>query len=423
MKSSLPFGEARWWADGFLAAGAALNFADRAAMSAVLPALRTEFGLTDVQLGLVGSSFLWCYALGSPFAGNLADRTSRAKIVGWSIVAWSVVTALIGLASGWPALIALRAALGLAECLYLPAAIALLADYHGAATRARAISCLSIGVNAGVVLGGTFAGFLADRFGWRAGFWVPGLAGIFLALLARPLLPPATPESHRPATRASFSEAIKYLARVPTYYALLIESVLSGLGIWVFLNWLPLYLRETHHMTLGAAGFAGTFMLQGAVVLGLLFGGWLSDRAAARGPHSRLLAYGICYLIAAPFLLLFLTQPGFAVVAVAVAAFSFIRSVGAANDTPTQCEIVPPQFRSTGIGLMNTCATASGGVGVFFTGVLKSEFGLNAIFAAIAGAFAIAGVVLLVTYRLFIRADIARAQAWEQLPVPTAPPG
>jgi predicted MFS family arabinose efflux permease len=168
-------------------------------------------------------------------------------------------------------------------------------------------------------------------------------------------------------------------------------------------------------MTLGGAGFAGTFMLQGAVVLGLMTGGWLSDRAAADGgPHRRVLAYGICYLIAAPFLLLFLTRPGFNVVVVAVSAFSFIRSVGAANDTPTQCEIVPPQFRSMGIGLMNTCATASGGMGVFFAGVLKSEFGLNAIFAAISGAFAIAGVVLLVTYTTFIRADIARAQAFEQ---------
>ena len=407
--------EPRWRAALFLAVAAALNFADRAAMSAVLPALRTDLKLSDVQLGLIGSVFLWCYALGSPFAGNLADRTSRVKIVTGSILAWSFVTATIGLTSGWPMLLALRAALGCAECLYIPAAIALLADYHGTATRARAISCLTVGVNFGVVLGGTFAGFLADRLGWRAGFWVLGIGGILLALLARPMLP-VPPVQRAASPKASFIGAMKYLMRVPTYHALLLESMLSGLGIWIFLNWLPLYLRETYQMTLGAAGFAGTFMLQGAVVLGLMTGGWLSDRAARRGAHRRMLAYGTCYLFAAPFLLLFLTRPNFAVVAFTVSAFSFLRSVGAANDTPTQCEIVPAQFRSTGIGLMNTCATAAGGMGVFFAGVLKSEFGLNAIFATIAGAFALAGVILLVTYRLFIRRDIARAQAFESAP-------
>ena len=70
--------------------------------------------------------------LGSPLAGFLADRTSRAHIVAGSIFVWSVVMALIGVARGWPMLLGLRAALGFAECLFLPAAIALLADHLSA---------------------------------------------------------------------------------------------------------------------------------------------------------------------------------------------------------------------------------------------------------------------------------------------------
>jgi MFS family permease len=166
----------------------------------------------------------------------------------------------MGASRGFNMLLVLRFCLGVAECLFLPAAIALIAEYHGPATRARAMSFISIGVNAGLVLGGTFAGFLADRFGWRFGFWVLGLAGVALALLAKPLLlsQPAAAEALPdvsatgavsgavpPVERSSFFEAMRYLVRVPSYYALLFESMLSGMGLWIFFSWLPLYFKDT----------------------------------------------------------------------------------------------------------------------------------------------------------------------------------
>ena len=120
--------------------------------------------------------------------------------------------------------------------------------------------------------------------------------------------------------RSSFGEALVYLARVPSYHVLLAKAMLAGVGIWVFLNWLPLYFREAFNLTLGAAGFAGTFMLQISTVIGIVAGGWISDRAAAKSAKQRMLVQGLSYLAAAPFLLLFLTRPGFATVTVAVSA-------------------------------------------------------------------------------------------------------
>ena len=411
--------DTRWRVTVFLALAAALNYADRSAMSAVLSSVRTEFAVSDVSLGLLGSLFLWSYAVCSPFAGSLADRHSRTKLVVWSLMAWSAVTVLMGVATGFTMLLVLRFTLGIAECLFLPAAIALIAEYHGPATRARAMSFISIGVNAGLVFGSTFSGFLAERFGWRTGFWVLGIVGIVVALLARPWLsaPRVSAAKHEvPAPRvvqqATFVEAIRYLARVPSYYALLIESMLSGLGLWTFFNWLPLYFKETYNMSLANAGFAGTFMLQISVILGIVTGGWLSDRIAGQAPHRRMLLYGLFYLVAAPFLLLFLGKPQFIVVAAGISAFSFLRGLGQANDNATQCEIVPAQFRSTGVGFMNAIATASGGCGVLIAGYLKRAVGLDTIFAGISVGFIAAGVVLLVFYRCFIRQDIARAQAF-----------
>ncbi|WP_414662455.1 MFS transporter [Horticoccus sp. 23ND18S-11] len=409
------FTQTRWRIAGFLALAAALNYADRAAISAVLPALRTSFALSDVQLGLLGSMFLWCYAIASPVAGVLADRWSRRRQVVWSLALWSAVTALMGAADGFLALLLLRGALGLVESLYLPAATALLADHHGPETRGRAMSLHSVGLNFGVVLGGAFAGYLAERFGWRSGFWVLGLAGIGLAIASGfflrdgPQWENVTAAPIR-AVRPSLGEALRYLAGVPSYHVLLAKAMLAGVGVWVFLNWLPLYFREAFNLTLGAAGFAGTFMLQISTVLGIAIGGWVSDRAAAGGAKRRMLVQGLSYLAAAPFLLLFLTHPGFTAVTVAVSAFSLFRGLGQANENPTLCEVIPVQYRSTAIGIMNTCATAAGGVGVLLAGILKRSLGLDAIFAGISLLFVIAGLALVVTYRRWVERDLQRAR-------------
>lgn len=419
MTRPLRWTEARWRVVAFLACSAALNYADRSALSSVLPALRTEFALTDVQLGLLGSLFLWGYALGSPLAGVLADGWSRRALVVWSLALWSGVTALMGAANGFLALVLLRLGLGLAECLYLPAATALLADHHGPETRGRAMSIHSLGLNFGVVIGGACAGYLAEHFGWRAGFWVLGLVGIALALAAKYFVadgPAAIASAAAAAPRVSLAEAARYLLGVPTYHVLLAKAMLAGVGIWIFFNWLPLYFREAFDLSLGAAGFAGTFMLQISTMLGIAFGGWLSDRAAQRGTQRRMLVQGLSYLVAAPFLLLFLSRPGFAVVTLAVSLFSFFRGVGQANENPTLCEVIPVRYRSTAIGLMNTCATAAGGIGVLLAGVLKSTFGLNAIFAGISLLFVIAGAALVYAYRHWITRDIERANSTEHTP-------
>ena len=149
--------EPRWRVVWFLTLASALNFGDRSAMSAVLAAVRADFGSTDVLLGLLNSVFLWSYALGSPLAGSLGDRFSRTRLVAGSLFAWSAVTALMGLATGYAMLLTLRIGLGLAECLFLPAAIALIATHHETDTRARAMSFIQIGANAGIILGGSAA--------------------------------------------------------------------------------------------------------------------------------------------------------------------------------------------------------------------------------------------------------------------------
>lgn len=370
--------------------------------------------MSDTALGLMGSLFLWSYALASPLAGILADRYSRPKLVLLSLAAWSAVTLATGAAGGVLSLALLRIGLGVAESLYLPAATALIADHHDTTTRARAMSIHSVGLNCGVVLGGAFAGYSAQHFGWRTGFVVLGLAGIVLAALVRNRIVDAVKPAGAPAVRrATATTALRYLLQVRSFHVLLLKTMLAGFTVWIFLSWLPLYFNEAFHMTLGAAGFAGTFMLQISVMLGIVGGGWISDRVARDSPRSRMLVLAVSYFCAAPFLLIFLQRPGFAAVIFAVSAFSFLRGLGEASERPALCDVVPACFRSTAVGLMNTCATAAGGLGVLLAGMLKRSWGLETVFAGSAAIFVFAGIWLFVGYRFFMAHDIARAQQFE----------
>ncbi|MEN6604519.1 MAG: MFS transporter, partial [Bryobacteraceae bacterium] len=157
----------KWELVVFLCVVAMVNYADRTAISAVFPLLGAELGMSDVALAALGSFFLWSYAAGSPFAGVLADRFSRSRLVVLSLTAWSLVTIWTGFAHSATELLVTRIMLGVTECAYLPAALALMADHHDTDTRATAMGLHLAGLNFGLIAGGTLAGYLGDHLGWR----------------------------------------------------------------------------------------------------------------------------------------------------------------------------------------------------------------------------------------------------------------
>ena len=402
--------ERKWAIAVMLAFAAAINYADRAALSAVFAPLRSDLGLTDVQLGTLGSVFLWSYAACSPLAGFLADRVSRSRMVVFSLASWSLVCALTGFAQNFAQLVLARILLGVTECLYLPAATALLADHHAPDSRGTAMAVHSVGLNLGVVAGGTVAGYLADHFGWRPGFVVLGTAGLLMAAAAAWVLCDASGAAARARRAQPVWSSLKRLAGIPSYLILLAKAMLAGVGVWIFLNWLPLFYRETYGWNLAASGFVGTFMVQVSTTMGIAAGGYWSDRLAVRETRNRMLLQSLSYLCAAPFLLLFLIQPGFAVASLSVFLFSMLRGTGQANENPVLCDVVEPRLRSTAIGFMNLGACFAGGIGVLLAGALKRDFGLSGVFAGISILFVIAGLLLLAGYHFFLARDVRRQE-------------
>ncbi len=410
-----------WRIAWFLFFAAGLNYADRTALSSVIPPLRAETGITDAQIGIAGMLFLWSYALASPFAGNIADRFSRARIITCSLVAWSIITILTGFAHTVTALFILRVALGFAESFYLPAAGALLGDHHGTATRGKAMGFHMLGLNLGLVTGGAVAGFLAEHYGWHLGFWLLGSLGLGLALLSPWCLedrqaagdarPPRRQEQPRPPSVVR--EAWLYCLKVPSFYCLLTSAMAAGVASWIFLSWLPLFFAESYGLNLAAAGLAGVAMYKAPVFAGIAVGGWLSDKVAVRNARGRALVKGLSFLVSAPILFLFVGAPTFTIVAAALVLSSFIRAIGLPSEHPLICEVIPADYRSTAIGIFNTCGSAAGGLGVLLAGLLKEGVGLHVIFGASSFIYVVAGGLMLIAYRSFMQRDMESAREHE----------
>ncbi len=260
------------------------NYADRQAIFSVFPLISRQFSLSDVQLGVLGSSFMWMYALFGPLAGWLCDRLPRKTLVLGALLFWSVVTGATAFSRSYSQLILCRALGGLGEAFYFPASMSLISDYHRE-TRSRAMSIHQSSVYAGTIAGGAVSGAVGQYYGWRPSFILFGALGILLALSLWTLLrePPRgmSEQPSHPAfvsnakvdPQASLFDAVKELSANRAVLLLIAVFMGANFVAVVFLAWMPTFLFQKFHMSLSMAGFHATAYLQVASVLGVLFGG------------------------------------------------------------------------------------------------------------------------------------------------------
>jgi MFS family permease len=387
------------------------NYADRQAIFSVFPRLHVEMGLSDIQLGVVGGSFMWVYAAALPFAGVVADRVNRKALILGGLLFWSAITLATGWATEYWHLVLFRALEGLGEAFYFPASMSLLSDYHGKETRSRAMGLHQSSVYAGTVLGGVVAGYCADYYGWRSGFYLFGGLGVALAVallfcLREPTRGAAdgpTEGTPRVAPEVSIKDAlrgVREVARVPM--ALVLTAVFVGANFVavIFLTWMPSYLYQAFGMSLTMAGLNATFWLQAASVAGVLCGGWLADRwARRRGGRSLVQAVGL--LAGAPVVFLTGWSRDVEVLVVALAGFGFCKGLYDANIWASLYDVVPTQRRATAQGLMNSVGWLGAGVAPIAVAAASAQYGLAACLSATSVVYLLCGGLLVAGTAIF----------------------
>lgn len=385
---------------------ALLNYLDRQMLATMKSSMVGDIPsiANKADWGMVLACFKWSYALLSPLGGLVADRLSKRWVIGLSLLVWSFVTWWTGHVTTFNELMLARGLMGVSEAFYIPTALALIAQYHQGLTRSRAVGIHQTGIYAGQILGG-FAGYVADSpdYGWRWAFTTCGMIGVIYALpLLAMLRDPVKPKvDNRADAPASASQGmLRGLLGNRNFVLLVLYFTLPAIAGWVVRDWMPDILKEKFDLGQGKAGVSAILYVQIASIVGVLIGGTLADywmRSTARG-RIYTSAIGMSMFLPALFSVGNASTLNIAIAGLIL--FGLGWGFFDCNNMPILCQIVRPEWRATGYGVMNLVSISCGGFGDWAFGALRDRHvPLNIIFGAFAGvALLSVFIVLLIKF-------------------------
>jgi MFS family permease len=321
---------ARWrWAIAVLTAIYMLNFLDRQIINILAESIKRDLDLSDAQLGLLtGVGFAVIYAVVGIPIGRLTDRHNRPRILAASLAIWSGLTALCGVVHGFTALLLCRLGIGAAESATTPAAHGLIVEYTSRDKRARAIAIFQIGGPLGSLLGMAIGGIIAGAFGWRTAFYVAGIPGLVVALVAIvSLFEPRKPIAKRAEVSGDFVQAAGMLLRKKAFVLMILGCSLVTMRVYGTQAFIASFFFRNHAAELTAVGDSvgqllgvqmgltavvgvGLGVLGGVVsIIGTIAGGYAADFLARSDVRNYAAAAAIPQLIAVPLLILGLVWP------------------------------------------------------------------------------------------------------------------
>ena len=383
---------------------ALLNYMDRQMLSTMQEAMKADIAELNraEAFGALMAVFLWIYGLVSPFAGIVADRISRRRLVIGSLFVWSGVTWLMGYASNFQELYILRAVMGISEALYIPSALSLIADWHEGKSRSLAIGIHMTGLYVGQAVGG-FGATIAATFSWHATFQWFGIIGIaysvILAMLLhdRPKAPSAnTEKAPTEATKGKKENLWSGLSIVFStwaFWVILFYFAAPSLPGWATKNWLPTLFAENLGIPMAEAGPISTITIAASSFIGVIAGGVLSDKWVARNIRGRIYTSAIGLGMTVPALVLL--GVGHSIVAVVGAGVLFGVGYGMfdANNMPILCQIISAKYRATAYGIMNMVGVFAGAAVTHLLGRFTDGGNLGTAFAVL-GSVVLAALIL-----------------------------
>lgn len=383
---------------------ALLNYMDRQMLSTMQEAMKADIAELNraEAFGALMAVFLWIYGIVSPFAGIVADRISRRRLVIGSLFVWSGVTWLMGYASNFQELYILRAIMGISEALYIPSALSLIADWHEGKSRSLAIGIHMTGLYVGQAVGG-FGATIAATFSWHATFQWFGIIGIaysvILAMLLhdRPKAPSAnTEKAPTEATKGKKENLWSGLSIVFStwaFWVILFYFAAPSLPGWATKNWLPTLFAENLGIPMAEAGPISTITIAASSFIGVIAGGVLSDKWVARNIRGRIYTSAIGLGMTVPALVLL--GVGHSIVAVVGAGVLFGVGYGMfdANNMPILCQIISAKYRATAYGIMNMVGVFAGAAVTHILGRFTDGGNLGTAFAVL-GSVVLAALIL-----------------------------
>jgi len=398
-----------WILVGLLWVVALLNYLDRQMLSTMKSTMQLDIHelQSAANFGYLMAVFLWIYGIMSPFSGIIADKVNRKWLIIFSLFIWSLVTFFMGYATSFSQIYWLRAFMGFSEALYIPAGLSLISDYHPSKTRSLAIGIHMSGIYMGQALGG-FGATIANQFSWQQAFHSFGLIGIAYSLVLILFLKDEIRMKHtnkevkRINPLNSLNSVLKgvgLLLSNISFWIILMYFAVPSLPGWGVKNWLPTLYAQNLKIDMSLAGPMATITLAGASLLGVLFGGIVSDQWVQKNIRGRIYTSAIGLGLTVP--ALFLISYGHSLLSVVGASFCFGFGFGMfdTNNMPILCQFVASKYRATAYGLMNLVGVFSGAIITNILGKSNDKGSMNQDFFYL--ALIVAGALII--QLLFLR--------------------
>jgi len=282
-------GEERWWLAGLLTTGMTLCYMQRGTLSIAAPFMISELNINTQTMGLMLSAFSWCYCVMQVPSGWLVDRFGVRRAYASGFVIWSVACALTGAIRNIGAIIAFRIVVGLGQSVAFPASARTVANWFPDSERGLVNSSYLTGVRIGQAAINAIGVGLIVHFGWRAFFAIAGVVPLlwiwpWLVILRR-WEPAGQPDRASSAPRRSDPFTFRATFGLLRHRSV-VGTVLGFFAfdyVWfVFVNWLPGYLRLERHFTAAQLAFYSSvpFVVMSIVIV---ISGFVTDRLIARG--------------------------------------------------------------------------------------------------------------------------------------------
>jgi MFS family permease len=404
----------RWAVFAILFALMVVDYLDRQVVVSMFPHLKAQWNLSDSELGGLVSIVSIAVAIGAVPLSLVADRWGRVKSIFIMVLVWSAASLACAFARDYGSLLAARGVVGLGEAAYGTAGAALLATLFPPRMRSTVLGAFLAAAILGSVSGVMLGGFIAQRWGWQAGFGAVAIPGFILALVLiatvrdydTVALPRETKASHAAMTTRL---VVRELLRPKTALVTCVGAGFNLLVVSTMYAWLPSFFNRYYGLAPDVAGVktAIVVMLGG---IGALACSMIADRLGRRMPTARLMVPAFAALLTTAFMCV-----GFGVLSPGPAQFALIMLgavVMAGSVGPTDAVVIDvshPSLRATAVSVLSLTRNLFGlAGGPLLAGALSDRFGLQF-------AMAVVPVFGLIAAALFIRAartypaDLARA--------------
>lgn len=352
-----------WWVVIMLWFVALLNYMDRQVLSTMRPSMQLNIKELEsaTNFGYLMAIFLWIYSFMSPISGILADKINRKKIIVGSLLIWSSVTLLMSFSNNFSQIFILRAIMGISEAFYLPAALSLIVDYHDTKNRSLAIGIHMTGLYVGSALGG-FGATIAFNFSWQHTFFVFGLIGIIYSFILIVFLKEIRKTPATTIEQNNLQLDLMSLFKNASFWVLLFYFSIPSLPGWGVKNWLPTLFSENLNIGMELAGPISTITIAASSLIGVVFGGVISDKWVQHHLKGRVYTSAIGLSLTIPALIFIGFSHSLFFAIVSAICFGFGYGMFDANNMPILCQIVSSKQRATAYGFMNMLGVIAGAV-------------------------------------------------------------